>query len=97
MQSSSFNEKIESLEQKLKKLEDELILEKKSLTENANGRTITVDGHDNDIASDGNPIDTNIDEDEGVPRQDNSNTVRRLKSLLLIYTYIVIYKRCLRI
>lgn len=88
MQSSSLNTKIKTLELKLKTLEDELKLEKNKLTNRVKGQTITVDGDNNYNTSDDNPIDTNIDKDEEFTRQDHSNTVRRLKSLSLIYTVI---------
>lgn len=78
MQSTSLNTRIGALELNLKKIQDELIIAKNRLGDDAKERSNIVEDHDTNNESDGKSIYTNIDtNDEPVEKDRVSNPVRR--------------------
>jgi len=77
MQSTSLNTRIETLELNLKKIQDELIIEKNRLVDDAEERSYIVGDHDTNNESDEKSIYTNIDTNDEPVEKDRSNPVRQ--------------------
>lgn len=77
MQSTSLNTRIESLELNLKKIKEELILEKIRLGDDAKERLNIIRDHDANNESDEKSIFSNIDTNDEPVEKDLSNSVRR--------------------
>jgi len=77
MQSTSLITRIEVLELNLKKIQDELIVEKIRLGDDAEERSNIVEDHDTNKESDEKSIYTNIDTNDEPVEKDRLNLVRR--------------------
>lgn len=77
MRSTLLNTRIEALELNLKKIQDELIVEKNRLSDGAEERLNIVEDHDTNNESDEKSIHTNIETIDKQGEKDRSNPVRQ--------------------